>query len=210
MANFATHAVAGAVLGGSAALGGWLTGALSLPWSAALWGVTWAASLAPDLDARSSIPARWLWDGLALGMAGWILMAVPLREISALRLFLAAAMGLAVRGPISRGVMQWTRHRGLWHSLQAALLVGAVVGDVLYRFTRCSQKEQLWISGAAVAGFLLHLILDEAFSVDLNNARVRRSFGSALKIWDARSPGLSFVLTGMCFFCLAVFGIRFL
>lgn len=172
--------------------------------------VTFAASLAPDLDARASIPARWLWDGLAVFAAGWWIFSVPLVQSSAPRLFIAALSGLLIRGPISRLVMKKTRHRGLFHTVQAALLVGCACGDAAYRWGDATAIERLWIAGAGLAGFLLHLVLDEAFSVDLSNRRLRRSFGSALKVWDKKSPGLSLGLTLLCGAWLALFAVSFL
>ena len=46
-----------------------------------------------------------------------------------------------------------------------------------------------WSHGAAVLlGFIIHLGLDELFSVDLEGARLKRSFGTALKLGDSRRP----------------------
>lgn len=199
MANFATHAVAGAVLGSCIAAGGWISGALTLPGSLLVGAATWIASLAPDLDARSSLPARWLWDGLALGLSLWWLVSFRCGTPGPERWFIAALMGLFIRGPLSRWVMKATRHRGLWHSVQAALFLASAAGLALQALSSTSSRTQLWVVAATTGGYLLHLLLDEAFSVDLNNARLRRSFGSALKLWDKRVPKLSWLLT-----CLAL------
>ena len=32
-------------------------------------------------------------------------------------------------------------------------------------------------------GYLMHLVLDEAYSVDFNNKRIKRSFGTALSLY---------------------------
>lgn len=209
MANFATHAVGGAVLGTCGAAAGWLTGDLDLGWSITLGAVTFVSSLAPDLDARASIPARWLWDGLAMLAAAWWIFSVPLVQSSAPRLFIAALSGLLIRGPLSRWVMKKTRHRGLLHTVQAALLVGCGSGYAAFRWGDATAIEQLWLAGAGLVGFLLHLLLDEAFSVDINNARLRRSFGTALKIWDKKSPRLSLGLTVLCGLCVFLFAVGF-
>ncbi len=42
-----------------------------------------------------------------------------------------------------------------------------------------------WMAGLFVfIGFLIHLILDEIYAVDFSGARLKRSFGSALKLFD--------------------------
>jgi hypothetical protein len=41
-------------------------------------------------------------------------------------------------------------------------------------------------------GYLTHLVLDELYSVDLLNSRVKRSFGTALKPFSLADPRSSF------------------
>jgi hypothetical protein len=49
-----------------------------------------------------------------------------------------------------------------------------------------------WLAGSFVAlGYLTHLCLDEIASVDLLGNRVKRSFGSALKVFSLASPQAS-------------------
>jgi hypothetical protein len=38
------------------------------------------------------------------------------------------------------------------------------------------------------SGFILHLLLDELYSVDFMNRRIKRSFGTALKVVDSKQP----------------------
>ena len=42
---------------------------------------------------------------------------------------------------------------------------------------------KLLMAGAVVAGFLSHLLLDEIYSVDCHGLRLKKSFGTALKLW---------------------------
>lgn len=210
MANFATHAVGGAVLGGCLGVAAWVLGDINFGWSLGLAGVTWAASLAPDLDARSSIPARWLWDGVSVGFAAWWVFCVPLAQVSVLRVFCAALCGLLIRGPISHWMMRFARHRGIFHSVQVGVILGCLVGILGDRVMGASERVQLCIGMGTLLGFLLHLVLDEAFSVDLNNVRIRRSFGTALKVWDRRVPGLSLGVSVGALFGVVLFLGRFL
>ena len=42
-----------------------------------------------------------------------------------------------------------------------------------------------WLNGIFIAlGFIVHLILDEVYSVDLFNSRMKKSFGTALKLFS--------------------------
>jgi hypothetical protein len=71
-------------------------------------------------------------------------------------------------------------HRGMSHSIPTCFVWGAIV-----YLTYPSQYHpiRVWMAGAVMAGFLSHLVLDEVFSVDLKGQRVKRSFGTAIKLW---------------------------
>jgi hypothetical protein len=47
-----------------------------------------------------------------------------------------------------------------------------------------------------ILGYMVHLVLDEVYSIDLGGVKVRRSFGTALKIFSRRSWGMSILLYG--------------
>ena len=46
-----------------------------------------------------------------------------------------------------------------------------------------------WLAAAFMfVGYMTHLILDEIYSVDVLNERIKSSFGSALKLFDSHAP----------------------
>ncbi|OQW94553.1 MAG: hypothetical protein BWK79_05500, partial [Beggiatoa sp. IS2] len=48
-------------------------------------------------------------------------------------------------------------------------------------------NSMAWFSGSFMtAGYLIHLVLDELYSVDLVNKRLKKSWGSALKLASFR------------------------
>jgi hypothetical protein len=86
-----------------------------------------------------------------------------------------------------------TVHRGVFHSIPMTLLYAQCVYLVMWSLPF---NERLVLAATAWVGALSHLLLDEIYSVDFNNKRFRtkRSFGSALKFWDARFPYSSSIL----------------
>ena len=45
-----------------------------------------------------------------------------------------------------------------------------------------------WLTGLFVLiGFIIHLVLDEIYSVDIEGAAIKKSFGTALKLFDYHS-----------------------
>ena len=46
--------------------------------------------------------------------------------------------------------------------------------------------------------FIIHLLLDELYSVDFMNRRIKRSFGTALKLVDTRYAYTSSLIVALC------------
>lgn len=80
-----------------------------------------------------------------------------------------------------------TSHRGVFHSILAAIFFALLAACISYYFLKQGAVFS-WLSGSFISiGFIIHLLLDEIYSVDLSNARMKRSFGSALKLYGYRS-----------------------
>jgi len=53
-----------------------------------------------------------------------------------------------------------------------------------------------WLSGLFIGfGFIVHLLLDEVYSVDLSNRRMKKSFGTALKLYSYKNLTASALMT---------------
>ncbi|MCH4565460.1 MULTISPECIES: metal-dependent hydrolase [Halomonas] len=189
MADFRTHlgvAVAGGVLLG---FGGWQATPLSAPEAASLAVLTAFGGILPDIDSDNSHAIRLIFTLLAvLSVVGGALL---LQEWLSPGAIVVACGGLyiGVRYALSAVFKRFSVHRGIWHSLLAALLCGLATTAASYQWL--SQSAWLaWAQGLAlVLGTLIHLLLDELYSVDLVGTRIKRSFGTAFKLFDYREPG---------------------
>lgn len=194
MADFRTHLGVAAAAGAVVAHGGWQAG-LWMAWEAlpVLVLVTFGGIL-PDIDADRSKAIRLIFNLLAVpGVVVGALLLQGRLDAGAL-LMACGGIYLTVRHLAGALFSRFTVHRGLWHSLLAAALCGLVTAALSQRLF--AQPDTLaWVHGLAVAlGFVIHLLLDELYSVDLTGARLKRSFGTALKPFDWRSPGNSLVM----------------
>ena len=81
----------------------------------------------------------------------------------------------------------YARHRGIFHSLLAATAFSFLTAIVFSRVFFTSDTVA-WAAGAFMfTGYLVHLLLDEIYSVDVTNDKiVKSSFGTALKVFDNR------------------------
>ncbi|MCE8026737.1 MULTISPECIES: metal-dependent hydrolase [Halomonadaceae] len=199
MADFRTHLGVAAAGGAVLAHGGWQVGLWELWQGGVVFGLVTFGGILPDIDADSSKAIRLIFN----------LLAVPSVVLGALLLqghlapgYLLVVCGLlylTVRYVAGGVFSRFTVHRGIWHSLLAAALCGLAAAAVSYQLF-VQPARLAWVHGVAVClGFVIHLALDEIYSVDLTGARIKRSFGTALKPLDIQSPGnsLAMLMAGM-------------
>lgn len=187
MANFQTHISTSTVLGVIYGVGGYALFDLSVPHCLVAGALCSVAGMLPDLDSDSGIPQR--------EMLCFISVLIPmlmLRRMEALGLdkemmvFGAGLLYVLTRFGIGWIFKRFTKHRGMWHSIPAALIAGLVT------FLVClspALEVRLFKSWAVVIGFVSHLILDEIYAVDWQGKkiRVKRSFGTAMKWFSTSS-----------------------
>ncbi|ERS91619.1 metal-dependent hydrolase [Halomonas sp. PBN3] len=194
MADFRTHLGVAAAGGAVLAHGGWQAGLWDAWQALPMLALVTLGGILPDIDADSSKAIRLVFNLLAIPavVAGALLLQ---GRLSTGGLLLACgALYLAVRYLAGALFARLTVHRGIWHSLLAAGLCGLATAALSHRLL--AQPDALaWGHGVSLAlGFTLHLLLDELYSVDLTGVRIKRSFGTALKPLDWRSPGNALVM----------------
>ena len=80
-----------------------------------------------------------------------------------------------------------SKHRGMFHSIPVALIFGVSVAIMMHLFFGLNALIS-WIYGLMTTfGYLVHLTLDEVYSVDLGNRRVKKSLGTALKFYRIKN-----------------------
>lgn len=182
MANFETHLTVASVSSGLFSITT-LAANLATPSQATgyfLLGVI--GGLLPDIDSDNSTPVKIFFKLLALGLAFATLFELA-GQFSVVELFIIwLGIYLIVRFVLFEAFTRLTVHRGILHSMLAAIFFGALTTSIAYHIIHLA-KDVAWLSGLALLlGYVIHLALDEFFSVDILNNTVKRSFGSALKL----------------------------
>lgn len=196
MANFKTH-VTGAALGGAVFASLALGTELAQPQDMALLvALTSLGGILPDIDLDHSAPTKILFTSLGV-LAAFSIFLSKAETYSLLELWLAAGFAYAlVRYPVWEAFSRFTHHRGVYHTLVAATMFWFLTTALTYHLFDFS-RELAWVSGMAVFfGYLVHLLLDEAYSVDLLNKRLKSSFGTALKIINPKDWLASALMSG--------------
>lgn len=183
MAGFKTHITTSSLLGVG------YTGAglyLGLPIESSLiaGGLCGIGGMLPDIDSDSGIPFRESMGFTAAIVP--ILMLDRFRELGlnhSQMVLVCGAMYLFVRFGIARLLARYTVHRGMFHSLPAALIFTGVA--FLLAGDSTNLQLRYFTASGVFLGVMSHLLLDELYAVEWQGGRWRfkKSFGTAMKLW---------------------------
>lgn len=153
----------------------------------------------PDIDLQRSYPSRILFSMMGICFA--FLMVFSLADqFSIVGLWLVGIGSfLLVRFPVWYIFHHYTTHRGSTHSIVVALLCTFIAATASHHLLGKNDITSWLIGWFLFLGFILHLVLDEFYSVDFTNRRIKRSFGTALKLVDYNKTFKSALLIGLTF-----------
>ncbi|MBB3208308.1 membrane-bound metal-dependent hydrolase YbcI (DUF457 family) [Rhodopirellula rubra] len=183
MAGFKTHISTSTMVGVAYGYWGVATQGMSLESGLLAGGLCSVAGMLPDLDSDSGVPLR--ETSLFMAAIAPMLMIDRFRDMGLSHESMALAAMLVyvgIRFVAVEFFRRYTVHRGMWHSIPAALVAGLGA----YLIMPCpSEAIRVYKSLAVLIGFLTHLILDEIWSLDFSRGRMRvkKSFGTALKFF---------------------------
>ena len=184
MANFTTHIAVGTLVSGALAT---LTLAADVIPHESLVAVTLAGvlgSVLPDIDLKDSRPSRAMFAGLGIFFSFAVLFTCAGKYSIAELWILWLGTLLGVRYGAHAVFHRIAVHRGIWHSLLATVFC-ALLAAVVFKYILGEADGVAWLGGGFLAiGYLTHLVLDELYSVDVMDTRLKASFGTALKLAD--------------------------
>jgi hypothetical protein len=191
MANFTTHIAVGTIAAGALAT---VTLAADVVAPENLVAVTMAGvlgSVLPDIDLKDSRPSRAMFAGLAVFFSFAVLFSFAMKYSIAELWILWLGTLFLVRYGLHAIFHRLAVHRGIWHSILAAVFSAAATA-VVFRYALGKHEGVAWLAaGFMFIGFIVHLLLDEIYAVDVMDTRVKSSFGTALKLIDRRHPAAS-------------------
>lgn len=188
MADFKTHMLGAALVSGIAATGMAMVGDNTGQSVLGYFALGVVGGILPDIDSDSSIPIRVAFNVLSVIVA-FLLVFHFSGNWSLLELLLLGLGGyLLVRFGVFSVFTAFTVHRGLIHSIPAGVMAG-LIAVLLTDGVFDLGAVTAWTVGTFVfCGFLVHLLLDEIYSVDLMGATIKRSFGTAFNLGSIGNP----------------------
>lgn len=193
MANFQTHCTvaAGASVAATAVCAE--AGAVNSSQGLLLIALGVFSGILPDIDSDHSVPTRLVFNMISFGVAIGSLFALQ-GEVNLLYLLGISLLGaLFVRYVVYIIFAGITEHRGLFHSLPAALLFGLSTVSIGIHLLAWPLRFAWLAASFVTGGYLLHLLLDEIYSVNFMGSTFKKSFGSALTLFT-RSSWLAYLL----------------
>lgn len=188
MADFKTHTVGAALVSGVAATALFMTGEMSNLAVVGYFLLGVVGGLLPDIDADTSVPLRIAFHVLAV-IGGFLTVFTFGQRLSLVELvILWLACFLTIRYGVFSLFTRITVHRGLIHSLPAGMGFALLAILIAYHGVGTSAL-QAWFCGLFVfLGFIVHLLLDEFYSVNLLGMQLKRSFGTAFNLGTLSNP----------------------
>lgn len=189
MADFNTHLMGAAAVSGLAATVLVMTGMAPHQAVVGYFVLGVIGGLLPDIDSPTSIPIRVTFNVLAV-VAGFLLVFAFGARYSLLELIILwLGCYFGIRYGLRKLFTRYTTHRGLIHSIPAGVGFGLATVALAYHGFNAAAAHA-WTCGAFVTvGFLVHLLLDEFYSVNLYGKKMlKNSFGTAFCLGSFNQP----------------------
>jgi hypothetical protein len=152
-------------------------------------------SVLPDIDLKDSRASKAMFAGLGIFFSFAALFNAA-TKLSIAELWIVWLGTLVfVRYGLHYIFHRTSVHRGVWHSLLAGAF-SSVATAIVFFYVLHRPEGVAWLAaGFMMLGYITHLVLDELYSVDVMDTRIKASFGTALKLFDRRYPWSSLAMT---------------
>lgn len=204
MASFRTHVTVGIALGATSVFFLLSFALAPASWSFFMLVALFVAigSILPDMDSDSGVPFHVTFGSLSL-VAGGLAFLYARNMSSDMWTTVYCVFGamIVVWGIVGSLFRRFTRHRGMAHSIPAAMLAGLLVFSLSIRLDFDEWKSFL-LGVAIVMGYVSHLILDEIYAAINFHGMLfipNKAFGSALKFFS-QDRGINVVVYGLILF----------
>lgn len=194
MADFKTHLAVGSTVSGVVAIGCLVAGIATPKEVAVLFCAGTIGGVLPDIDSDYAVPVRLLFDFLAIVLA-FLTVFSKSDSYSIIELVcLWIVVDVTIRYVPYKIFTKFTVHRGIFHSLLAAIFFWFLTTAAAFHMFGLEAMGAWLVGGFVALGYVVHLLLDELYSVDLAGANIKRSFGTAIKFASFANWKTSFAL----------------
>ncbi|BDD06272.1 metal-dependent hydrolase [Aureibacter tunicatorum] len=191
MAGFTGHSIAGGVAGVAASIASVELLKLNINEAIIIGLLFYLGSLSPDIDANKAIITRKFFKYFGL-LSGVICSIILFKKVEYYHVVVIIGGSWALSVYVIKPIFnQYTKHRGLFHSIPAGMVISGLFGHLILwlnnyrRELKISKFDDEFVKFAALAfllGYILHLIIDEIWSLK----GMKSSLGTALKVYEQK------------------------
>lgn len=190
MANFKVHLNVAAVASVAGATGLFVVGNIDIRTTVWLAFLGTIGGLAPDIDSGHSTSSKVVFLVLAFFCAATCGYLLSKSSLPIMVIVNMLAMFLVVQFVIKNLFDKFSVHRGCCHSIAFAVLIGIAMANAVSLLGL--SDDIAWLSGLFLfGGCIVHLVLDEMYSIDVKGKRFKSSLGTAMKLISFRNPVIS-------------------
>jgi len=143
----------------------------------------------PDIDSEKSVPTSLFFNFLGPFCAFFVVFSHDKYSFIEL-IIIWMLIFVGIKYVLLYLFTYLTSHRGIVHSVPMGILCWFLTSTILDRLFKLNNLAS-WLGGFFLfLGFLTHLILDELYSIDFVNFKLKQSFGTALKLGNFNSSSL--------------------
>ena len=183
MANFNTHLNVAFMVSGIVSLAVYKAGLIDNSGLLMCVALGTTGGLLPDLDSDNSTPIKLGFNMLSFVFAFALVMHWR-NELSLLALIVLWLVGYGfMRYVVFYIFTTMTVHRGVIHSVPYMAILGLGLTYISYYVLHISLTASWFYGLFLFGGAMVHLALDELYSVNLMGATMKRSSGTAMKFY---------------------------
>ncbi len=138
----------------------------------------------PDLDSDNSKPIQIFFKIISIFLPLIIILSIP----NNLSLFYLIGYWLIsifiLRLTLFQLFISFTTHRGIFHSIPMGVVFAQITMLIFYKVFYFNITFSTIAGIFLLFGFLIHLLLDEFVSINVLGVRMKKSFGTAFKLYD--------------------------
>lgn len=138
----------------------------------------------PDLDSDSSKPVQIAFEILSIFLPLLILLLTVGKLPLLKTILLWIILTIVLRLTLFNVLLKLTVHRGLFHSIPMGFFIFEILTLIFYEVFNYSIQHSLILCFFIFYGFIVHLLLDEVYSVNLEGMKLKKSFGTAFKLYE--------------------------
>jgi hypothetical protein len=183
MASFEQHLNTAVVASGILVAPLYSSGIISMEQSLGCLAFGILGGVLPDIDSDNSKPVAISFKIISI-ILPLLAVLTLIKDFTILKiLFIWAVVSVFLHYGLFKLFNTITVHRGIFHSIPMGVLFGL---GVVYIFELLGYSKLFAFLGGVFlfVGFIVHLVLDELVSLNALGMHIKKSFGTALKLYD--------------------------